>query len=124
MTGSLYDRLGGLAAIEAAVGVFYKRIISDPELSPFFEGVDMRKQERKQMAFMTYVFGGAGEYQGRDLAAAHKRLILEKGLNEGHFDKVAVHLEETLRSLGVPEDLVGEAMTIVATAKPAIFGSA
>ncbi len=38
---------------------------------------------------MSYVFGGAGEYTGRDLGAAHRKLIREKGLNEHHFNLVA-----------------------------------
>ncbi|EFJ52678.1 hypothetical protein VOLCADRAFT_102653 [Volvox carteri f. nagariensis] len=119
---TLYERLGGSAAVEAAVEIFYNRIIADPELAPFFEGVDMKKQRRKQIAFMTYVFGGAGAYEGRDLYKAHKRLIEEQGLKERHFDLVAGHLQETLRSLNVPENLMDEAMAVVATAKPIIFG--
>lgn len=52
---------------------------------------------------MTYVFGGAGAYEGRDLFKAHKRLIEEQGLKEAHFDMVANHLLVTLRTLNVPE---------------------
>ncbi|GLC34075.1 hypothetical protein PLESTF_000172200 [Pleodorina starrii] len=121
---TLYERLGGSAAVEAAVEIFYNRIIADGELAPFFQGVDMKKQRRKQVAFMTYVFGGAGAYEGRDLYKAHKNLIEQHGLKELHFDLVAGHLLETLRSLNVPEDLTNEAMAVVATAKPLIFGRA
>lgn len=42
-----------------------------------------------QAAFMSYVFGGAGEYTGRDLGAAHRKLIRDKGMNEHHFNLVA-----------------------------------
>ncbi|KAG2494239.1 hypothetical protein HYH03_007596 [Edaphochlamys debaryana] len=119
---SLYNRLGGAEAVQAAVGIFYARLLKDAALMPFFEGVDMKAQERKQVAFMTYVFGGAGAYQGRDLAAAHRRLILEKGLEEEHFDLVAGHLLTTLSELQVPTPLIEEAMGIVATTKPVIFG--
>ncbi|PNH11487.1 Group 1 truncated hemoglobin glbN [Tetrabaena socialis] len=119
---TLYDRLGGAAAVDAAVDIFYGKLMADAVIAPFFEGIDMKKQRRKQVAFMSYVFGGADGYQGRDLGIAHKRLILEKGLNEGHFDMVANHLAETLRSLNVPTDLLNEAMAVVETARPAIFG--
>lgn len=34
-----------------------------------------------QVAFMTYVFGGSGAYEGRDLGASHRRLIREQGMN-------------------------------------------
>lgn len=35
---TLYDAIGGRAALVAAVGVFYRRVLVDPELSPFFPG--------------------------------------------------------------------------------------
>ena len=35
---------------------------------------------------------------------AHSKLAIE----QRHFDAVAVHLVETLRELGVPEDIVGQ----------------
>lgn len=47
---SIFDRLGGEAAVEKAVDVFYERIVADPQLAPFFEGVDMRTQRRKQVS--------------------------------------------------------------------------
>ena len=38
---SLFERLGGEAAIDAAVDVFYEKVLADPSLAPFFDGVDM-----------------------------------------------------------------------------------
>jgi hemoglobin len=35
---------------------------------------------------------------------AHSKRVIE----QRHFDSVAVHLVETLRELGVPEDIVGK----------------
>lgn len=120
---TLFQKLGGHAAIAAAVDIFYNRILADPELAPFFEGTDMQTQRIKQQGFMTFVFGGAQDYTGRDLHTAHKRLIAEKGLNETHFGMVAGHLAATLRELNVPEVLVGEVLAVVSTAKPLIFGA-
>nr|4XDI_A Chain A, Chlamydomonas reinhardtii THB1 [Chlamydomonas reinhardtii]4XDI_B Chain B, Chlamydomonas reinhardtii THB1 [Chlamydomonas reinhardtii]6CII_A Chain A, Chlamydomonas reinhardtii THB1 [Chlamydomonas reinhardtii] len=120
---SLYSRMGGEAAVEKAVDVFYERIVADPQLAPFFANVDMKKQRRKQVAFMTYVFGGSGAYEGRDLGASHRRLIREQGMNHHHFDLVAAHLDSTLQELGVAQELKAEAMAIVASARPLIFGT-
>jgi hypothetical protein len=58
---TLYDKLGGAAAIEAAVSIFYSRILSDPLLAPFFEGVCMRAMAKKQVLFLSYAFGGLPE---------------------------------------------------------------
>ena len=46
---SLYDRLGGKANVEAAVEIFYLRIMADEALAPFFEGVHMARQKQHQV---------------------------------------------------------------------------
>jgi hemoglobin len=114
MTQSLYERLGGEAAIVAAVDLFYEKVLADPRTREFFVGLDMKAQTRKQVSFMTWAFGGPAENRGRDLRAAHAKLVRERGLSDVHFDAVAQHLQQTLRELGVTEDLIGEALGIVA----------
>ena len=91
---SLYDRLGGQPAIMAAVDLFYGKVLADATTRPFFEGLDMEAQIKKQIAFMTRAFGGPVEDAGRDLRAAHAKLVREKGLNDSHFDAVAAHLAD------------------------------
>ncbi len=59
---TLFERLGGSAAVEAAVYVFYNRIIADAELAPFFEGVDVKKLHRKQVIRSTINVHGHGCY--------------------------------------------------------------
>jgi len=41
---SLYEELGGEAAVNAAVDIFYRRVLGDSYVIRFFEGVDMDKQ--------------------------------------------------------------------------------
>jgi hemoglobin len=114
MTQSLSERLGGEAAIVAAVDLFYEKVLADPRTRDFFVGLDMKAQTRKQISFMTWAFGGPVENRGRDLRTAHAKLVKERGLSDVHFDAVAEHLQSTLRELGVTEDLIGEALGIVA----------
>ena len=52
---------------------------------------------------MVYAFGGAAEYKGKDLKAAHYHLVQNNGLNVDHFDMVAVHFQETLIELKIPQ---------------------
>jgi hemoglobin len=111
---SLYERLGGQPAIMAAVDLFYGKVLADETTRPFFEGLDMEAQIKKQVAFMTRAFGGPAEDAGRDLRTAHAKLVREKGLNDRHFDAVAAHLAATLRELGVSGDLIREALATVA----------
>jgi hemoglobin len=122
MTASLYERLGGENAIMAAVDLFYAKVMNDPLTRPFFETLDMRAQTRKQVAFMTWAFGGPAEYKGRDLRAAHAELVKKRGLGDTQFDAVAGHLRATLEELGVSADLIGEALAIVAGTRTEVLG--
>lgn len=88
----------------------------DPDLKPFFAGVDMSRQKNKQKAFLTYAFGGAPKYSGKNLREAHKRLV-EMGLNLHHFDAVIEHLENTMKELNVPDELIEEAAQISISTK-------
>ncbi|HSC86419.1 MAG TPA: group 1 truncated hemoglobin [Polyangiaceae bacterium] len=119
---TLYERIGGEAAVMAAVDLFYKKVLSDDVTKPFFEGLDMERQIKKQIAFMTVAFGGPDEYKGRDLRSAHANLVRSKGLGDVHFDAVAKHLTDTLMELGVSQPLVDEAIGIVATTRDAVLG--
>ena len=113
MTQPLYDRLGGEPAVDAAVDLFYRKVLADDRISHFFDDTDMDGQRGKQKAFLTMAFGGPNDYTGKDLRTAHAPLV-EKGLNEGHFTAVAGHLQETLEELGVGEDTISEVMGIAA----------
>ena len=109
---SLYDRLGGEAAITAAVGVFYDKVLNDYRINRFFEKTDMTNQIEHLNAFMTVAFGGPNNYTGRSLRDGHARLV-KLGLNGSHFDAVAEHLGVTMQELGVPSELIAEAGALV-----------
>ena len=94
----LYKRIGGEAAIRAAVDRFYERVLADPSLSHFFNGVGMSRLKAHQFAFLSQALGGPKQYSGSSMNEAHARLAIE----QHHFDSVAVHLVETLRELGGP----------------------
>ena len=108
--GSLFDAIGGAAAVEAAVDVFYAKVLADPALAPFFADVDTRKLRAHQRAFLTLALGGADQYRGRDLGEAHAGLPI----CHHHFDLVAGHLVATLRELGVTEALIARVVALVA----------
>ncbi|MDG4550574.1 MAG: group 1 truncated hemoglobin [Candidatus Contendobacter sp.] len=113
---SLFDKLGGEAAIDAAVDLFYRKVLSDDSINHFFETTDMERQRAKQKAFLTMVFGGPNHYTGKDLRAAHAPLVA-KGLNDAHFDAVARHLRATLEELGVTADQINEVMALAGSTR-------
>lgn len=121
MSKSLYERIGGEAAVMAAVDLFYKKVLADPLTRPFFDGLDMAAQINKQIAFMMWAFGGPHEYKGRDLRVAHAPLVA-RGLSDPHFDAVAKHLHDSLVELKVPKPLIDEALGIVAGTRDVVLG--
>lgn len=110
---TLYERIGGAAAVEAAVDLFYRKVLGDSRISRHFDSVDMGRQRAKQKAFLTYAFGGPNNYSGKDLRAAHASMKL----TEEEFDAVMGHLGGTLAELGVPAPLIQEAAAIALSVK-------
>ncbi len=47
--GTLYDKLGGPDALEAAVDLFYEKVLADERLKHFFEGTNMMRLVIKQV---------------------------------------------------------------------------
>lgn len=121
---SLYERIGGDAAVNAAVDKFYEKVLADERIKHFFEGVDMAKQHRMQKGFFTFAFGGPANYSGKGMEAAHRKLVQDKGLNDSHFDAVMENLGATLVELGVPGDLIAEAAGIAESVRSAVLGRA
>ena len=60
---------------------------------------------------MVYAFGGAAEYKGKDLMAAHFHLVTRHGLNVEHFDMVAAHFQATLTELKVAQVSVNSSLS-------------
>lgn len=109
---TVYEQLGGEAAINAAVDVFYRRVLADKYISRFFDGVDMEMQANKQKAFLTMVTGGPSQYSGKDMREGHKHLVHNMGLNDSHFDHVLAHLRSTLAELGVKQELIDTVISV------------
>jgi len=108
---SLYERIGGQAAVDKAVEIFYRKVLSDDRINRFFDGVDMDQQINKQKGFLTMVFGGPNEYTGKDMREGHKHLVAN-GLNDSHVDAVIENLGNTLSELGVATEDIQEVADI------------
>ena len=114
---TLFERIGGKPAVDAAVNLFYDKILSDDRVNYFFRDIEVKRQIGKQKAFLTYAFGGAPGYSGLPLRKAHARLVSDMGMNDTHFDIVAGHLQTTLEELNVPEDIIVEVMEIAGSTR-------
>jgi hemoglobin len=113
---NLYDEIGGRAALRAAVDVFYRRVLADPELAWLFTvGVGVRHRAFVVTA-LGQALGGPERYWGPLLADAHRDL----GITDAQFDRAAAHLSGALDELGVPRPLAGQVIAVVAKLRSAI----
>jgi hemoglobin len=109
---SLYDLLGGdRLELREVTSAFYKKVLADSLLSPYFAGVDMERQAGMLAEFLAMAFGGPHAYAGRDLRKAHQHL---RGLADAHYDRVLDYLADTLREAGLSE---GDLITASAVAE-------
>lgn len=118
---SLYEQIGGEAAVNAAVDIFYRKVLADNRISHFFDGVDMDRQSAKQKAFLTMAFGGPNRYTGEDMRRGHAHLVA-RGLNDSHFDAVLENLGATLIELKVPAALIKRAAAIAESTRRDVLG--
>jgi hemoglobin len=98
----------------AATEIFYRKVLADPLLEPYFDDVDMDRQIAKQAAFLTMALGGPTHYTGRDLRTAHAALA---GIGDEHVDRVITHLAGTLRELGIGESDIAEVGAIASSVR-------
>lgn len=101
---SIYEQLGRDVGIRTAVDDFYRRVLADPALTSYFDGVDLNRLRGHQTKLLVQVTGGPVEYDGRELADAHGRLAI----TGPDFDRVVAHLAATLSDLGVDDATIGE----------------
>ena len=106
-----YELLGRENGLRAAVAEFYARVTADPQLRPYFAGVDLGRLRWHQTALLAALTGGPQAYSGRDLGAAHAGLEITGEA----FDRVAEHLVGTLRDAGAGPDTIDR---IAATLTP------
>eukprot|EP01016_Furgasonia_blochmanni_P006030 TRINITY_DN1239_c0_g1_i1.p1 TRINITY_DN1239_c0_g1~~TRINITY_DN1239_c0_g1_i1.p1 ORF type:complete len:132 (+),score=42.31 TRINITY_DN1239_c0_g1_i1:233-628(+) len=114
---TLFEAIGGEAAVNAAVDLFYEKVLADDRVKGFFAKTDMTKQREHQKRFLTFAFGGPNRYSGRTMRAAHKDLPLA----DDHFNAIAELLAATLRDLKVSEDLIAKVLALVETTRTEVL---
>ncbi len=110
---SLYQQIGGAAALNAAVDLFYVKVLADERVNHFFEDINMETQHRKQNAFLAAALGAPVPCSGKDMRAAHVNL----DIREADFNAIAENLQATLTELKLDEKLINQVMAIVASTK-------
>ena len=100
---AMYQTVGGPAAINKIVDLFYEKLWADPELQPYFAGIDREKLKHHQRQFLTFALGGGTlAYEGRALGDSHANLKI----TDDAFSKVQWYLRVTLEELDIDRPLI------------------
>lgn len=116
----LSDAMGGPAAIDIVVDVFYRKLLTDGTINHFFDNIDARMMKAMQRDFLIMAMGGTSDYTARDVRAAHAHL-LDKGLDDSHVETVIGHLKSTLEELRVPVSVAAQIMATAGDIREEIF---
>ncbi|HZR38192.1 MAG TPA: group 1 truncated hemoglobin [Nevskia sp.] len=96
---TLYERIGGKAAIDSLIDEFYGRVLADPGLAPYFSRTSMESLRRMQREFFAAALDGPVQYTGRPIIHAHQHLKIRLV----DLQAFVGHLFETLRRYDLKE---------------------
>jgi hemoglobin len=119
---SIYDRIGGSAGVQAVVEALYSRVLEDPEMARFFDGVDMVQMKRRQRLFMAQLMGGPPLGDVTNLTAAHAHSVRSQGLNDAHYDQLIKYLRAALEDLNFSALLASEIVATIERLRGDVLG--
>lgn len=113
-TQSLYDRLGGMAAIASVVDGFVANVAADTRINKFFTRVAsdtaaMRQFKQKLVDQVCQGSGGPCTYTGQYMKTSHQGM----GLTNADFDALVEDLVKALDSAGVPQKEKDELLAVL-----------
>ena len=123
---TLYERLGGLKAIEAVTDDFLARllknevVVGNPAVAKRMAAVNLDALRMHVIFFIAKVAGGPVTYTGRDMKSSHKGL----GITDAEWNAAAGELVATLDVFKVPEKEKGELLAAVSSLKSDIVEAA
>lgn len=116
---TLFDRLGGKQTFIKVHKVFYDKAYAHPWLSQYFTDKPQDILEAQQTDFMMQLMGGPKIYAGKTPKNAHQHMMI----NEDLFTLRAEMLSESIKEVGLADDLRKEWIAADATLKRAIVKS-
>lgn len=95
---SLYRALGGREGIERFTNDFYDRMLKDPRIAHFFDGINMVYLKRVLTDYFCVTAGGPCSYDGVNMTNAHAHL----GIGKGDFNALVENLQNAMDAAHVP----------------------
>lgn len=106
---SLYDRLGGEAAIKAVVDEFVAIVGADARINKWFANADLERLKGHLVNQIGQASGGPQVYTGRDMKTAHAGM----GIDGPAFDALVEDLVKALDKFSVPEQEKSELLAVL-----------
>jgi len=116
---TLYDRLGGAAAVEQLVDELSRRLLDDPRLGPAFAELNLDVLQQHRAAYLTVILDGPEEYEGRSMREAHQPL----GLTADDMDAFLVVLRGVLDDAAVDGPDASAVVRAIERLRPAIVAA-
>lgn len=116
MKKSLYDRLGGEAAVSAVIDDFAGRVLADTRINAKFAKSNAPRLVFHLKQQVCQVTGGPCKYDGLSMKRAHMNM----GVTEGEFNALVEDLVATLDKFNVPAAEKGELLGILGPLKSQI----
>ncbi len=101
---SLYERLGGGAAVKAVVDEFVANVAGDARINTFFKDTNIEKLKKNLVDQIGSATGGPEKYTGRSMKEAHKGM----GVTDAAFGALVEDLVKALDKFKVPAKEKGE----------------
>ena len=102
----LTKEIGGDELVGQATNILYKTLLLDDRVNSFFQGKNVDNIESMQKQLLCSVLSPHYNYNGRSLREIHKKLVLEQGLNDFHFDVVTEHILSAFRKVKVGDNII------------------
>ncbi len=116
MSASLFDRLGGKAAITAVVIDFRTRVAKDARINAKFARTDIPRLDAMLIDQVCEATGGPFRYTGRNMRDSHQGMKV----TTGEFNALVEDLVATLNAFKVPKAEQDELLAILGPLKTEI----
>ena len=117
---TLYERLGEWDGIDRIVRDTIAFHLENPEISHYFEGVDLEALAGHVTAFFAAGSGGPSKYEGRDMTSAHAHM----NMTDADFDSAVADVLKAVDKNGIGATEKAEVAAILESLRPAVMGTA
>ena len=106
---TLYERLGGKAALTAVIDDFVARVAADARINSFFASTDISRLKSQLVNQVCQASGGPCKYTGQDMKTLHHGM----GISNAHFEALVEDLVVTLDKFKVPAKEKNELLAVL-----------